>query len=214
MTLYEHSLKNAYIGEVWTPWSNTIAYFPFTNNQDDITGNYTLSSTGTKQTIWYQFSTWSNSFVEWVWSVKTVRFMSYWCKMDTLSSSAATLTWWINQWWWRYIWYHTDSSQNKKFAFINSSSNFVYSSQQNTSTWTWYHLAYWIDSNSNYKAWLNWTLVRSWTQAAKSYTDFSFRLILQNYTTATFSDVIVEDRLWTSDEISNYYNQTKSDYWL
>ena len=45
MALVQKELKNAYIGEVWTPTSNTIAYFPFTDNQLDEMGNYTIPIT-------------------------------------------------------------------------------------------------------------------------------------------------------------------------
>ena len=207
-------LKNAYIGEVWTPTSSTLAYFPLANDQLDKVGNYTLSTTGTKQTIGYQFS-WSNVWV-----------MSWWWLPKMISVRAKIVS--FGSWIWdcatmirigramRYNWYHSNSSVSKMFQMYNNWA-YTYSSAQNTSTWNWYHIAFGISgwTSWTYACWINGNKVWSWTIGSTENGSWDWTVILMNNnSTWIFSDLILETRLWDDAEILNYYNNTKSNYWL
>lgn len=209
-------MKNAYIGEVWTPWSNTIAYFPLAEDQLDKSWNwYILTTAGTKQTIWYQFS-WSDIQINWTSDVANM--MSVRIKIVSFGSwiwdSATMIRIWGAM---RYNWYHITSSSNKKFQIYNSSSSsLIYSSAQNTDTWNRYHLLLWVSwtTNWNYVWWINWNKVFSWTTNTNLWWWDWLIKIINNNTTLIASDLIVENRVRTDAEVLNYYNNTKSNYWL
>lgn len=207
----------------YSPTANTKLYYPFINNQTDVTGNTSIPITGTQQTIWCSFSISSgavaitNGYGLWI------RFFSYWLKCDTLSSSQYTM------------------ALNTEYAFMNfmpsdsnssHARNVIYVMWTTTSpyNWTWYyswsktitlnqrnHLAYWIDANGNYIWVLNGTSVWSWTRSWTQFHNSSWwpNLMWANAScTMTFSDVIWEDRVRTLQEVQDYFNKTKSTYWI
>jgi len=207
-------LKNAYIGEYWWhPWANTLAYFPLETDQLDTTGNYTLSLTGTQQTVGYQFS-WSELALNWTYT--RVQFLNVRVKIDSVGSWITNLATMIDSWGMRYNWEHIRTPANaKKFQIENGSNVASFSSAQNTTTWTWYNIAFGVNSNYNYNAYINGSLVWSWTLSSIRQPSWSNIVFLFNQTaTATFSKVIVEDVVWTDQEVLDYYNKTKADYWL
>lgn len=197
----------------WTPWANTMAYFPLETDQLDTTGNYTLSLTGTQQTVGYQFS-WSELVLNWTYT--RVQFLNVRVKIDSVGSWITNLATMINSWGMRYNWEHILMPANaKKFQIENGSNVASFSSAQNTTTWAWYNIAFGVNSNYNYTAYINGSLVWSWTLSSIRQPSWSNIVFLFNQTaTATFSKVIVEDVAWTDQEVLDYYNTTKSKYWI
>ena len=197
-------MKNAYIGEVWTPWSNTIAYFPFTNNALDQLGNYTLSNSWTKQSIWYLFNVVTNVNIWW-WAYSDQKFASYWVKFAN-SSTVSVLIW---VWWMRLNNRVISSPSYSEFVFKDSGWSFhnLWNNWINNNTW--YHIAYWWDWTS-YKTYINGELKNSWSATPASYSESW----IASWSWVILSDLIYEKSMRTAQEILNYYNNTKSDYWL
>lgn len=197
----------------FTPGANTLAYFPLETDQLDATGNYTLSLTGTQQAVGYQFS-WSLLTVDWTYI--RVHFVNYRAKIDSFGTGISDCATMMNLGTMRYNWINnTDSSASKVFFLQNGSNLTSKSSAQNTTTWTWYNMAYGIDSSNNYKAYLNWNLVWSGSLATVRQPSWSNIMILfNNNTTATFSRIIAETDVWTDQQVLDYFNATKADYWI
>lgn len=200
----------------YNPTRSTLAYFPFNDDQLDKTGNCTLWATWTKQTIWYRFTSGSSSLWITIPSNKQrSRFYScrtkcinilgwYYASISTMMLCYSTT---------RFFYKYTEDQHTKQFGYWRDSSNIVWSNTQTIDLTNWFHLAYWCDSSNNYKWWINWTLVWSWTATWQRY--FSSVDWFQ-WTNATidYSDFILENRLWSATEVTNYYNSTKSKYWL
>lgn len=196
----------------FTPTSSTLAYYPFVDNQIDQTWNTTLSATGTKQAIGYQFTT-SGSNI----SINTPSgwtFFSFWTKVTSMTSSAANASPFTKWWTMRFFYKHLATpAYAKTFAFWTNNNTIVTSNAVTFNTDTWYHFAYWSDSSNHVKAWINWQLIWDTTVSGRRNI-FDGAIMQWEYTTQTFSDLILENRLWTANEVSNYYNHTKSNYWL
>ena len=195
----------------FTPWANTIAYFPLVDDQLDVTGNYTLSLTGTQKSVGYQFY-WSELSVD--WNYEKVYFINLRVKIDTFGGGITDTGTFINMWGMRYNWYNSNSSYSKIFMMKNGNNADILSTKQSTTTWTWYNMVFGMDSSYNYKAYINWNLVWSGTAPSiREYTNFNV-LLFNHQTQATFSQVIVESEPRTDQEVLDYFNATKSDYWL
>ena len=71
----------------WKPWANTLAYFPLTDNENDVLGNYTLPISWTKQDIGYRYI--SNNYNTRITVSNTQRFVSFWTKINWYTSNWA-----------------------------------------------------------------------------------------------------------------------------
>ena len=215
--LKQFEVKNIYIGEYgWKPWENTIAYFPFETDQLDATGNYTLTANWTQQTIGYKFNV--QCGVTW-WEIPWINFIGMWYNTHNeklywnYDICACAKHWYIayNPW-------HSQSNvQNKIVVF-------------STSSFTLAASASWMSfDNRHYQAWsYDWSkilLCQDWVVTTfynGSGYDFWNAFTLNNYWNwwdsslqwTTFSNVIIENTGWTSQKMIDYYNQTKSNYWL
>ena len=194
----------------WSPWSNTLAYFPLTENQTDQVWNAGINLTWTKQNVGFYFNATGSIDVTNLPSKPS--FWAYWVQLNRKATSTDTISFFMVDGWPRFIW--ADISWAGQFKYVNSSSSFV---TWGTAQWhnlnTWYHLAFGWDW-TNFRAFHNWNLVWSWTATFKSYTGNSVSLLKNNWWAITVSDVIFENRLRTAQEIQDYYNNTKSNYWL
>lgn len=84
----------------------------------------------------------------------------------------------------------------------------------------WYHIVVTYD-NWEIKMYIDNTLVVTYTVSA---TVTTAKMLINgadagnynvNYRTAgTISELILESQVWSAQEISDYYNQTKDNYWL
>lgn len=196
---------------LWTdtayiPTANTLAYFPFIENQNDIVGNYTISTTWTKQTIWFAFT--GNTWLQYSDYISE-KFISCWFRVTSSARCAILLN---NYWGFRLNWLNGGES-TKHFTMKNSGGNFYDSSALSLNTDTRYYLTYWVDSNNNFTAWINWVSQWSITQSPATYSSSS--LIGWTATwSVIFSDLIIENTKWTADQVTAYFNKTKSRYWI
>lgn len=220
MTLYEHPLKNAYIGYVWTPWANTLAYFPFNDDLLDHSWNWvTLSNTSylSKQALGYkwQFSqgnTWNNIYAKFTdWNAK---FISIWYNVISSSWNSGILG--LEKYW--YVAYnptHWNSSISWKIVVFANSSRTIWASVAWMSFNAWHHLTIWFDGSKiliskdgEQVTLYNWSGYNFWNGV--NIVGGGNNTNLQ----CLVSEFICESECWSAAEISNYYNQTKSSYWL
>ena len=208
MVLVENKLKNAYIGEYvpFTPWANTLAYFPLAEDWLDKTGNYTLSNTWTAQTLWRRFTAQAslNS------TPSNPRTTSWWVKIASASAS-----WW--QCWvlgigWSYICYGTDNSKvYNKSLYIYVNANYYYSI--NLIDNQWHHIV--LTNNwSNIIWYVDWVAHSLWNPSIPNFWNNLVYCSWSNTIDVTLSEFIIENKQRTAQEILNYYNNTKSNYWL
>ena len=196
----------------FTPWANTVAYYPFTSDILDHSSNsnnfswwtYTFSNnkiTITSSLTWpvlvpvntswdrtiHMWTTWWNT------SARCLFRFSAASNWDTLWH----LKWtdeenWNRPWasYWRSSWYRNRPSS--------------------VSVWSFF-LMTWVKDWTSMKLYLNWELVSTTTLWSNIWNNATVKSILENW---TYWEIIVEDKVWTVDEIQTYYNKSKSNYWL
>ena len=242
MTLREHSLKNIYIGEYgWKPWANTLAYYPLETDTKDYSWN---GRDGTNNWVTFSNWLWvfnGSSYVSlWTWSwtnIQTNMTISVWFKWNwnwskdnaVLGKSEYYATSTSNCYyaitihegerylsWWYYCW---------------SDYNLHPMNFRNTGGWSptiwpvaqankWYNVVITNDGNTK-KAYVDGVLyatenVLSTTSTVSIDTRIgSFvRYNYDSFFNWNISAVIFEDKARTAEQVANYYNQTKWNYWL
>ena len=188
----------------WKPWANTLAYFPLKDNQNDVMGNYTLPLTWTQQTLWYTFN---KSWNQDITVNSSQRFCSYRVKINSYYWNAQLLTPCV--WWPQYNFNHSSADFTKRFEAFYWSTRVLLSDQVPTTTNTWYHFALWWDG-TKILCYLNWNKVAEATNSLNTGTTCKF---IQNLN-ITLSELIYESAARTAQEIQDYYDQTKANYWL
>ena len=211
---------------VWKPWANTIAYYKLNWNLNDSSWNWynwTWANWTEKYTTlssWIQvaeFSWWvSRVTTTFSWTPKTV---SVWAYKSTTLWDAYPYDWK------QIIWQNSADSWNW-WIFRNVSNNTILYQDGNDYVQLndisyrdkWMHYLATVDGNVT-KFYLNWeykwsinktiNVNRSLWMWTSPY-DNNSRYTLYWY----ISEVILEDMGWTAQEITNYYNQTKSLYWI
>lgn len=199
----------------WKPWPNTIAYYPLEKNFNDYSWNWynlTVSNATITNLNWVSCGLYSNgrayNATPTVWSTRTL------------------VAWFYNQTSWILVW--TGATQSWYYAIMMSNnwdkiqiSDFYttgYSSSSiSSNSWhLWVAIADW----ANMYIYVDWVLANSWTHSnTLSSTWVSawgkpFTNQYTDYFSWYLSNVILENKARTAQEISNYYNQTKSKYWL
>lgn len=195
-------------GGGWTPWANTIAYFPFSSNAIDVTGNNTLTNSWTQDWLWRKFTSasdittpsWTVAYVN--YRIKINAYPSYYLNSATCLSNQKGMGYYSN--------HATDTRVNKKiFVWYDSSFN-AWSVTFQPTIWTRHNISYGYD----------WTKTiysidgTTWTLYNGSGYNFGDTFIVSQGNDITISKLILETIARTSQEIADYYNQTKSEYGL
>jgi len=234
-------LKNAYIGEVWTPWINTIAYYPLEKDANDYSWN-NRHWTNSWVTFSNGLATFNGSASITLWTADRTKIQTY---------PKATISVWFNRnWnknWWMIIWKMqtnpTATSNAVYCVYVRYDSNApLYPNQICWWIYTWdgwtpeplsFQWAWQLaTANTRYnvvitkdwttKKWyINWVKIveKSTTNTATTYNP---DLIIWWWTyynndvrfTWNISNVIFEDITWTDQNVQDYYNSTKSLYWI
>ena len=202
-------------GGWWTPWANTFMYLPMTSDFDDATWNNTMSNSGATIVD-----------LSWVkcWYFNWHRLT---CSESPVWDTNYTISVWVNitnsNWNNWIIWSNHSADYSWDQLIVNyNSSEFEYRWYRHYDEWkvktstmptanTWQHICY-----SNWKIYLNWNdvtdTVWSWTMLAW----YSYTIWQQNNWSNSYiwymSELIVESVEWTEQEISDYFDQTKSLY--
>lgn len=222
-------LKNAYIGEYRVPWTNTILYRPLTSNANDASWNGNNGTAYGNTT----FSSENGAYLEWTWVSSTnsriaipiifpqVWTISWWYKFPVAISGSQSF-WIYTDWsysnrnlyllfnasWWQLCLWNWSTSQDDyypQFSLWTTWNNFVIA--RNGSTITYY---------------LNWTQVWSKTYSYNPTSAWSnpIDLWIPAWWTSPYfaswyvKDYIIESKTWSLSDAQNYYNLTKSNYWL
>lgn len=210
----------------WTPWSNTIAYRPLTSTttlNDQSGNNYNLTNKGSV-TFWtykgvdcaYFSGTWNNyldlsSFQTNQQTFTVLCWIYYISNGKTANGNYDQVAWW----WYTNHWLRRDcynSPYNKLVCgWVDAWSL--------TSDSSWIFTAYTFNGSNVWKFYKNGSLVGSYTNTPNFWSTFAIGGIhncANNYKKwgGGISEVIVEKRQRTAQEIASYYNQTKSKYGL
>ena len=210
----------------YVPNENTIAYYKFDWNLNDSSENshdmtlstWTVTYWETEQ--WWKYgyfnrNTWTNyrnySWFNFDWkNTLSIRLNL----QQSITSWPATII---------EIWENSSNSfyrlcDNLNYAYALSSSSDVSA----LTTWTRHNAIFARDWNSA-SIYLDWALVRSWTPSVTWRTNQTVRFRVNQVadtSTSTYannaylSDLIWESKAWSAQEVSDYYNMTKWNYWL
>ena len=229
-------LKNAYIGEVWTPWSDTLLYLPLKNDTNDYSNNhYTITSSWTisKGNIWYQFGSGWRSYLstpsltlDWKLSDLTISFWHYYVSTEQTWGSSIIVSKYIGsntspRVVFNTAYYRTNSVMDKSLTYmIWNTSNQLKQIKANTlSSWWWHNIICTL-SQWTMKIYVDWlldnTLTWAWTPKAVNTPIYIWAYQGSNdkYFVWELSEVIIDNLEWSASDISKYYNWTKWDYWI
>lgn len=213
----------------WKPWANTIAYYKFDWNLNDSSGNghnwtwsawtaqyATLSSWKKVAQLSWQLNRITTTFN---WTPATV---SLWvCKNSDLWGDPRP-TWWKQILWQNssdggYPWYYfrLSPNPNEMYTIYQSGTNSITTSRDFNNVWmhllatnNWWDTYFYINWEYQWK--LTWNITKNtnlWMWCAPY--DWSPRVFVWY-----IGDVILEDKARTAQEVVDYYNQTKANYWL
>lgn len=208
----------------WQPWANTIAYLKLEADTNDSSGNW---NNGTPTNITYtQPSGVSKNVAVLNWS---------WWKIDFSSSLVTGWTFTISLWvYWNMIadgtwlnmimwnaksdavWYYTDRYWTRLRSFINSTASVETTNLYSQYQWFLYTFSY---SNWTMKWYKNASLIWTATKTLSSSDTRNFFIWYRAYSSDRYwnwyiSDFIVESKVRTAQEITDYYDLTKWDYWI
>lgn len=207
----------------FVPWANTILYFPFENDADDHSWNwYSLDVSGTQETIGRTFNTYVylNKSSEWT------KFISCWIKIlnrGSWYSSSADWALFAISWpdWYMcyriYDYYWSTDAITYTYR-VSSSTQDAAKVTVNSTIWEWVYLCWYYDSNVWSVGFINWQKYIISTQTPRTWWEPTRDgFFLNKWTTKasiTLSDVIAESVIWTDQQITDYFNATKSKYWV
>ena len=211
----------------WTPWTNTLAYYPLTSTtttQDKSWNNRNLTNS------WVTFGTYK--WVDCAYSSMSSKL--YNSSFITNQQNITALVWIYYVWngyswngnynqtvwrWWQSssenFWPYIDNL-NSPWRLVCSPGGFWGITLTSDSVWK--HCAITYDyTNKIGKMYIDWTFIWQNTNATPPYWTY-FWLWGGRWSTSCFywwlSEAIIENKIWTAQEILDYYNQTKSKYWL
>lgn len=214
----------------WKPWANTVAYFPLdsTYTVNDYSSTYTLTN------YWATFGTYSwvdclnlsNDYLRWnIWDISqyshtiSVRANRSWWSWDNFMLQRWIWDW-NHKWWsellqWRSTWY-----MNYAYWFDDLSSVSTYANN------TRHNIVVQYDKSTNSQImYIDWNFVSSRVcdNTHSLYSTIGFIIGTEQTSTTTVSNsyfnwwvssLIIENKLWTATEASDYFNKTKWNYWL
>ena len=202
----------------WQPWANTLLYVPMKSDLDDHSGN-NVSMTNNWVVIenWFWKFNWTSSYIYTTnnFSLASTPFtVSFWMNVNSINTS------WL-------IWHNLYSSGYKwwNMYIVNSKirSEFtpnwwkIWTNTINVNQWMLVTLTADSSWRTLYK---DWTQVSTWSSsitfiATSLYMGCgSWTSTPDHFYNGYMSNVIIEDKVRTAQEVADYYNLTKSNYWL
>jgi hypothetical protein len=224
-------------GGKWQPWANTIAYYPLTSTTtvNDQSGN-NRNLTNSNVSFWTQFGV-DCAYISWnadsshsvskylYWNITWLptwawaRTFLFWVYNNNANISSVADDMYIFQW----------QASNNKMVFVNwwwvdSRSGLAIS--QRWSSWS-----FWVSirkqrcynvityDGTKFEWYVNWVSRWTWTKTINTWSNkFSIFGASENPAWNAFngwmSKLILENKVRTAQEIQDYYNLTKWNYWL
>lgn len=201
----------------FTPWSNTVAYYPLTSSTtvNDSSWNWhTLTN--------YNVTFWELQWVDcWTWSAtSSAQYLS----VNNISATDYTINYWIivpdvwtsyqtHYYMWSY-WYVWCRQKNNNLYF--------YASSWSATTISWVTTDKWHNIVVT-KNWSSWVIYIDWVQKATmtanvwidtsgTWFDIWWWQRWHIYLWWWMSNFIIENKARTQEEITSYFNSTKWDY--
>lgn len=227
--IVQKELKNAYIGEYRVPGVNTVAYYPLNWDVNDYLWNYnwTWSWTSAYKTLssWIQVAYFpETNALSYITSSCTVlpSTVSFWMQKELFYP---TVTEWVQligqanseTWSWQLRW---DCHANSNRFVLEWGWGYIWSALPNFWNTDWHNVVITIqpwdvkvyyDTNlygtSSSTLYANWNLFIGGNNFGANGTN-------KREMNGCMSEVILEDKVRTAQEIANYYNSTKSLYWI
>lgn len=210
--MFEHPLKNAYIGERpyydYTPTSNTLVYYPFKEDMNDYSWNNknlsidsgTVSYADNKITISNALR--GSTILNGVSGAFTISFRCTWA--------------------WSYNFYDRDSWWPQWFCGANWNGNYRWNAIINNSwrragnttaagTASDFVLLTVVYDWSQFLAYLNGTQTGTVTNCTGNIKWTATYFLIEWW---TWGQVIIEKWAWSVSDIQTYYNNSKWNYWL
>jgi hypothetical protein len=225
-----YKLNKIYVGTQqvrpsgWQPWANTIAYYPLnsTTTVNDMKGfgtSYNLTASGTGvayDTLWAIFTWWDMTLPSIPESPRTV---SFWFKVNN---------WGDGNWRWVLNLQIQNPSTNLIIQWTYSTPDNIFLAQSDIpSAKQWsltgrddgkWKLWTYVWENNSCSFYMNWEQIgtaNSWSSMPSNPLDWTlWRNVWNWHQYCNISELIIENKSRTATEISNYYNLTKSSYWL
>ena len=237
-------IKKVYLGrkqiypDWWSPGENTIAYYPLETNANDYswnnyhatTNNVIFTETWNLKYAEVSWVSWSNRWYCSIPAVFTNQNVGTWdftvsMRVYPVTTSNYPMAFWDSNNNPPYYWINIFLNENGKILFrLNRNTQKYSTSTYSSLIWSWHHIVYtriewtciaYIDSIQEVTPYTdttnisqsNWTAYFLWRQGTLQPQG-------RNTNWAKFSKIICEKVWWTAQEISNYFNQTKWNYWL
>lgn len=221
ITQWSNNIKGVYLWEslvwpAWKPWVNTIAYWKFEDSLNDTswtspTYNLTNNSATISYGAWISWNCvnkWGNWYLQstlncnlFIWNFTLMFFIKF-----SSVSSVVRLMWEASNytniqyesWNGGLQWYNNNETWRTIWSWAPSSD-------------TWYHIAITWDW-SNYTAYLNGTAMTKTKQWTIASWNTWFVLWWNSSVNSTnfvgaFDELIIENKVWTASEISNYLSK-------
>lgn len=206
-------------GGWWQPWANTIAYYPLDADYSDYSWNgYNITTIGAS-------SIWTNQWVNCLdinnskLEVSTIDNMSSYSEYTWLFYAYRVSDWYEVQfsdwgaWWGNWPSFRSSSNEIRWGNPTNEYSSFS-NSYSPMNTWFLFALVVrnwnWIIYCNN-----NSTIIQTWVLApSNNTTPLRIGAVNGRGCYGYLSKLILEKRAWTDQEIQDYFDQTKWDYWI
>ena len=198
----------------WQPWANTVAYYPL-NSTDTF---YDKSWNNRNLTV-YQTPVYQSNYTD----------LTNWCfAIPNLTYSTCTVSFRCKRNWtqtWRAL---VDMVSSNTFIRYRYGTNWYTNFQKGLPSWSWEqsltndinrHLYTVTNNSSNCLVYLDETLKYTLSSFGTQTAAWSRIGTGRNGTSTNnpniyVSEFIIEDKVRTAQEIADYYNQTKWNYWL
>jgi hypothetical protein len=228
--IWSTDVKAVYLGTTqvrpsgWKPWANTIAYYPLKEDVLDYSGNWNNA-------------TWNpNSFTGWVanysWASTTLPTLLAQAKPLTLSVRINDWGVWVwthnisvlwqhtYSWYWLCLTYNMEWNNNYRVGFVlsaNSWNSFLIEKTYPNKI-IWWHLVTLTRDANIANLYIDWEYIGQTTYSWKT-SNRTFYLWYDHWYdgwawNGKISELIFEDKTWTAQEVADYYNQTKWNYWI
>lgn len=231
--LWNNNIKNIYIWDEkvrpawWQPWSNTLLYLPLKSDTADhswnnvrntnvLTTSWTItfdSSVANIPVAYFNWSSWIYTVPKYT-TVHSICTVLVWVRYNSHSNMPA-----IIRTWWTCLYVQNSWVTWEAFYWTTSAGSYVNSSLLADNTWQ----LLWITSDWSISyCYFNWQQVWTINKAPTAIEANDNRPCVWNNVwdsqnrrlTWYVSEIIWETRQRTAQEVSDYYNQTKWNYWL
>lgn len=200
----------------WQPWANTVAYYPLVEDVLDYSGNGNNWTWNPNSFTWWVANySWASTTIPYSIIYRDTYTVNLWVNSNQAQSQRGVLnqhtqvSWWFylsvfKSWWW--VWWRT-WPWGSDYNDISDSTPLI-----------WWHLITCQVVWGGKKIYVDGVLKASSNYVGSKMTDTLY-IWYDHWANGwawngKVSKIIVENRAWTQSEIAEYYNQTKSNYWL